>query len=166
MANDHRFRMAGNIFSRALMSVFMDKKARAKYDAIQESKKAARTRKAAPMEAPNAQPATRGPDVAGDDNDVLPETLIHHAIEAAAQELERKKNLPPDRQALIEHALAVHDAKTEVLADLPDAQREKLMVMAMHAFGAEVEGKTAVQGKAKGTSKAATKRQRKKPAKK
>lgn len=158
--------MAGNIFSRALMSVFMDKKARAKYDAIQKSKKAARSRKAAPMSAPNAKPATTAGATDDSVNDVLPETLIHQAIEAASQELERKKNLPPGRQALIEQALSIHDQKTAVLADLPDEQREKLMVMAMHAFGAEVDGATKANAKAMAPEKRKNPKPRKKPAKK
>ena len=157
--------MAGNIFSRALMSVFMDKKARAKYDAIQESKKAARSRNAAPLSTPNARPATNTP-ATDDDNDILPETLIHQAIDAASQELERKKNLPPGRQALIEQALSIHDQKTQVLADLPDEQREKLMVMAMHAFGAEVDGATKANAKAMAPEKGKTSKSRKKPTKK
>ncbi len=140
--------MARNIFSRALMSVFMDKKARDKYDAIQETKRQARRKKGGAGKK-SAAPATaaKAPPPPTEDEDVLPETLIHRAIEAAGQELERKKNLPPGRQALIEQALSIHDQQSRVLDDLPQEQREKLMVMAMHAFGADMDGKTPAKKK-------------------
>lgn len=129
--------MAGKLFSRALMSLFMDKSAREKYDAIQEVKRrddAARTGK--PM--PPPQPAA--PDT---DDDILPETLVQKAIDEAAAELDRKKNMPADRRALIEQALAIQDSKRQLLDDLPQEQREKLIVMAMHAFGAEADARAA-----------------------
>ena len=82
-----------------------------------------------------------------DDLDVLPETLVQQAIESASAELERKKNLPPGRQALIEQALSIHDQKTKLLDDLPEEQREKLVVMAMHAFGSSFDEKADADAK-------------------
>lgn len=120
--------MAGNIFSRALLSIFMDKSARQKLDAINEvkaGKKKPQTQKPNPKSKKASDPA----------DDVLPESLIQQAIGQAEAELDRKKRLPPDRQALIEQALSIHDEQSQILDDLPPDQREKLMVMALHAFG-------------------------------
>lgn len=119
--------MAGNIFSRALLSIFMDKSARRKLDAINEAKSAKKTGKPKNTQKPkdNADPA----------DEVLPETLIQQAIGQAEAEMDRKKRLPPDRQVLIEQALSIHDQQSKILDDLPKEQREKLMVMALHAFG-------------------------------
>lgn len=129
--------MAGKFFSRALMSLFMDKNARDKYDAIQEMK---RRDEAVKNGRPVPQPASAAPQA---DEDILPETLVRKAIDEAAAELDRKKNLPPDRRALIEQALAIQDSKRQLLDDLPTEQREKLIVMAMHAFGAEADARAA-----------------------
>jgi hypothetical protein len=120
--------MAGNIFSRALLSIFMDKSARQKLDAINEVK-AGKTIKGAKKP---ASPNKETPDLV---DDVLPDTLIQQAIGEAQEELDRKKRLPPDRQVLIEQALSIHDQQSKILDELPKEQREKLMVMALHAFG-------------------------------
>ncbi len=128
--------MAGKLFSRALMSLFMDKSAREKYEAIQEVKRRDEAAKSGkPMPPPAAAPEP--------DDGILPETLVRKAIDEAAAELDRKKNLPADRRALIEQALAIQDSKRQLLDDLPQEQREKLIVMAMHAFGNEADARAA-----------------------
>lgn len=120
--------MAGNIFSRALLSIFMDKSARQKLDAINEVK--------AGKKKPSSQKTDQEPQKTSDlADDVLPESLIQQAIGQAEAELDRKKRLPPNRQALIEQALSIHDQQSKILDELPPEQREKLMVMALHAFG-------------------------------
>lgn len=124
--------MAGKFLKRTLLSIFIDKNARDKLEAIEAAKRGE------PIKAP-ARPVTP-PD---DDLDILPETLVRKAIESAAAELDRKKNLPPGRQALIEHALSIHDEKSKLLDELPDDQREKLIVMAMHTFGSTFDEKMA-----------------------
>lgn len=129
--------MAGKFLSRAFLSLFMDKRAREKFEELQAVKKGGQKPAAAPAQTAAAETA------ADDSLDVLPETLIQRAIDAASAELERKKNLPPDRQALIEQALSIHDHQTKLLDDLPKDQREKLIVMAMHAFGAASDEKKA-----------------------
>lgn len=130
--------MAGNFLSRALLSIFIDKSAREKLDAIQEVKRRGKASTVPAPDAPKAPPAA-----APDDDDILPETLVRRAIDEAAAELERKKNLPPGRRALIEEALAIQDSKRKILDDLPVEQREKLMFMAMHAFGQEAGARAA-----------------------
>ena len=120
--------MAGNIFSRALLSIFIDKSARQKLDALNEAK-AGKTKKG------DKKAASSNKEAAELADDVLPDTLIQQAIGQAEEELDRKKRLPPDRQALIEQALSIHDQQSKILDELPKEQREKLMVMALHAFG-------------------------------
>lgn len=120
--------MAGNIFSRALLSIFMDKSARQKLDAMNEvkaSKKKSRPKKSDPGKQKKSDTS----------DDILPESLIQLAVGQAEAELDRKKRLPADRQALIEQALSIHDQQSKILDELPKEQREKLMVMALHAFG-------------------------------
>ncbi len=131
--------MAGNFFKRALLSIFIDKSARQKLDAIEAAKRGNRA-----PEPAASPPATDDP---GDVDDVLPETLVRQAIDSASAELARKKNLPPDRAALIEQALAIHDDKSKLLSDLPEEQREKLIVMAMHTFGSSFDEKKAADAK-------------------
>lgn len=106
----------------------MDKSARQKLDAINEVKSAKKKSNTGTAKARPAQPK----DIA---DDVLPETLISQAIGEAERELDRKERLPADRQALIEQALSIHDQQSKILDELPQEQREKLMVMALHAFG-------------------------------
>ena len=120
--------MAGNIFSRALLSVFMDKSARQKLDAINEVK-------ASKIKPRSKKDASKPQKITDPADDVLPESLIQQAIGQAEAELDRKKRLPPNRQALIEQALSIHDQQSKILDELPKEQREKLMVMALHAFG-------------------------------
>lgn len=106
----------------------MDKSARQKLDAINEVKSGKNKKKSGAIQKSASTPADA-------DDDVLPETLISQAIGEAERELDRKKRLPADRQALIEQALSIHDQQSKILEELPKEQREKLMVMALHAFG-------------------------------
>ena len=106
----------------------MDKSARQKLDAINEVKAG----KVKPRPKKDASNSQKAPDPA---DDILPESLIQQAIGQAEAELDRKKRLPPNRQALIEQALSIHDQQSKILDELPKEQREKLMVMALHAFG-------------------------------
>lgn len=128
--------MAGKFLKRALLSIFIDKNARDKLDALEAVK-----RGKTPPAPDTPPPAT------AEDDDILPETLVRQAIDSASQELERKKNLPPGRAALIEQALAIHDDKSQLLNDLPEEQREKLIVMAMHTFGSSFDEKNAAETK-------------------
>lgn len=142
--------MAGNILSRALLSIFMDKEARAKYDALQKVKRQAADGTLGHEPPPDAAPAATHAD---DGLDILPETLVQRAIEEAGRELDRKKNLPPERRALIEQALSIHDQKSALLDDLPKEQREKLILMAMHAFGDALDTGNAKKAKTAGKKK-------------
>jgi len=132
--------MAGKFLKRALLSIFIDKNARDKLEAIEAVKRGE------PIPTPAAPPAAADLD---DDDDILPETLVRQAIDSASAELDRKKNLPPGRAALIEQALAIHDDKSKLLDDLPDEQKEKLIVMAMQTFGSSFDEKHAAEANQK-----------------
>lgn len=108
--------MLKKVFSKALLSVVMDKKARATLEAAQ-------ARADAPT--PPAAPAS-------------PEELraaARQALEAAQKELAGKPKLTVDRKALILEALAVQKRQTRLLDELPKAQKQKLQAMAQEAFG-------------------------------
>ena len=160
--------MIKKFVSNALLSVVMDKKARDKLNALNESKSQAKKAKApskrapaesdldlprlVPEKAPRrtaaerpaaprqpAPAAPRPPSPLADDED--PAVLIRQALESAEQELIRKQNrthkgkpITPEREALIEQAMAIHRSKSHILDDLDQDQRDKLYVMAMQAL--------------------------------
>lgn len=111
--------MLKKVFSKAILSVVMDKKARETLEAAQAAKGAA------PAAGQPPRPAS-------------PEELrlaARQALEAAEKELAEKPKLNIDRKALILQALAVRKQQTKLLEDLPPDQKEKLQAMAMQAFG-------------------------------
>ncbi len=137
--------MIKKFFSRALLSVVMDKSARQKLDAMQDPDGTS----AAPLPAKSAKEKKskpRPPRPPDDDMlDGLPESLIQHAVDEAR----REARVPPptsgragpggqvsaERQKLLDEAMAVHRKQSKLLDDLPEEQRERLTVMAMTAFG-------------------------------
>jgi len=126
--------MIKKIVSNALLKVFMDKRAR---DTLHASKK----------------PATAGaPDPArvrqadGDKLENLNQDEVTELIRASLDQAEReiidrktRKASNPERQALIDQALAIHRAKRHVVDELPADQREKLMFMALKTLGSTTE---------------------------
>lgn len=143
--------MIKKFVSRALLSMVMDKKAR-------ETLEKRRAGKAGPEAAPasgkgdgrkakSAKPATatQAPAPPGDDLlDDLPETLIRQAIDEAEREITRKKTAAgtgpgSERARLIQEALDIQKRQSKLLDELPQAQREKLVVMAHQALIGDVE---------------------------
>ena len=64
--------------------------------------------------------------------------LIRESLDEAERELNNRKTkraANPDRQALIDQAMAIHRAKRHVVDELPAEQREKLMFMALKTLG-------------------------------
>ncbi len=154
--------MIKKLVSNALLSMVMDKKAREKFTAAQEMKRkqqggdavtpapsptaaspapkgapttAAKAieRTPAPKAAIRAEPRTR-PPVDGSDDDAA---LIREALESAELELiskRQKKTMTPERQALIEQAMAIHRSKSHVLDELDPEHRDKLTFMALKAL--------------------------------
>jgi len=63
----------------------------------------------------------------------------HQTLDQALDSLsERKRNMTPQRQALINGAVAMTKMKANVLDDLDPDQREKLQAMAVAAFSGEM----------------------------
>lgn len=154
--------MIKKLVSNALLSMVMDKKAREKFNAAQEAKARAKA-EADPKPAPPtatkapipsaateprakaAAPAGKAPrpsvaaartrPPAGEDEDAA--ELIRQALEEAELELinkRKRKAMTPQRQALIEQAMAIHRSKSHVLDELDPEQRDKLTFMAMKAL--------------------------------
>ncbi|MEK9726296.1 MAG: hypothetical protein VW405_22800 [Rhodospirillaceae bacterium] len=109
-----------------------------------EDRKPRPRQKAAPAAGPAPTPSRTRPPVEVDTDD--PATLIRQALESAEEELvrrqDRAKNAKPmtaERAALIQNAMAIHRSKAHILDDLPQEQREKLMVMAAQALNDRID---------------------------
>lgn len=111
--------MLKKVFSKALLSVVMDKKARSTLDAAKQ-----RAKKAPPAAA-EALPASA---------EEL-RVAARQALETAEKELASKPKLTGERKALIQQALAVRKQKTKILDELGPDQKIKLQAMALEAFG-------------------------------
>jgi len=134
--------MIKKLFSRALLSMVMDKDARRTLDAMGSDDATPTPSKKAKGKKAKSKPARPPNDDMLDD---LPATLIQQAVDEAR----REAALPPEggntdgpggpvsaeRQKLIQQAMAVHKKQSKLLDELPPEEREKLTVMAMHAFG-------------------------------
>ncbi len=63
--------------------------------------------------------------------------LIMDSLRAAEQELTEKRDMTPERQVLIQQAMATHRSKAHILDDLSQEDREKLYVVAMKTLQEE-----------------------------
>ncbi len=125
--------MIRKLFSKAFMSVVMDKNARGKLKTRKKSKPARKPRPpAAPAKAP---PVT--PPMAAENEDT--HQLIMDSLRAAEQELTEKRDMTPERQALIQQAMDMHRSKAHVLDDISPEEREKLYVVALKSLEAAPE---------------------------
>lgn len=115
--------MIRKLFSKALLSVVMDKSARENLENKRIIKKA---RKASSEAVPRKAPEVEDP-----------RELIAASLKAAEEELASKPEMAPDRRALIQRALAVQRSKSHVLDSLSDEQREKLYVVALKSLKAD-----------------------------
>lgn len=142
--------MIKKLVSRALLSMVIDKKAR-------ETLEKRRTAKAGPATADadgeaKAPASATGP--AGDPLDDLPETLIRQAIDEASREVDRRATAArggpgSDRARLIQDAIDIQKRQSRLLDELPQAQREKLVVMAHQALVGDVEKAQVARAKGK-----------------
>ncbi len=126
--------MIKKFVSNALLSVFMDKKARETLKAVQE------------QDEPSA-PAASGTNTINDLENLVVQSdplenlnkdevadLIRESLDEAEREIVNRKTkraANPERQALIDQAMAIHRSKQYVVDELPLEQREKLMYMAL-----------------------------------
>lgn len=139
--------MIKNFVSDALLSVFMDKKARQKLKTSRKAKAARAPAKGADKpvgDGPDAPPTPAAADPMETMGQDEVTALIRESLNAAEQEISDKKNkraANPSRQALIDKALAIHSSKQHIVDDLPEEQREKLLFMAQQALGEQLKGK-------------------------
>jgi len=115
--------MFRKLFSKALLSVVMDKSARENLKHKRIIKKA---RKISSGEGPGKTPEVEDP-----------QELIAASLKAAEEELASKPEMTPDRRALIQRALAVQRSQSKVLDSLSEEQREKLYVVALKSLKAD-----------------------------
>ena len=124
--------MIKKLVSKVLLSVVMDKNARDRLETRKDRKPA---RKAPPPASPKA-PSVAPPQAAETEET---HQLIMDVLRAAEQELTEKRDMTPDRQALIRQALDLQRSKAHVLDDLSREEREKLYVVALKSLEAEPE---------------------------
>lgn len=131
---------------KALLSVFMDKKARTTLNKT-------RTGKKQPEASPETKPAgalsQSEPDPLSEmDYDEIT-ALIRDSLDAAEQEVtdnkkkaldqESRSTANPSRQDLINKALAIHKSQSHIVDDLPKDQRQKLKLIAIQAFSEQLK---------------------------
>ena len=147
--------MIKKFMSKALLSIFMDKKARTTLDK-------ARAKKNQPDASLEMKPAEVSPEtkpsraLSQSEPDPLSEmdydeitALIRDSLDAAEHEViyNKKKALDkkskptakPSRQDLINKALAIHKSQSHIFDDLPEDQRQKLKLIAFQAFGEQLK---------------------------
>ncbi len=148
--------MIRKFVSNALLSVVMDKDARKKLQDMRANKPAGSTLGKEAISEKSAKPRTKPLADTASSEDVI-ETIAQALAEARAeisggkrpansspaptpsprQPAAPQKRTPaatPERERLIQQAMAIHHEKAHVLEDLDPALREKLMVMAMYAM--------------------------------
>jgi parvulin-like peptidyl-prolyl isomerase len=134
--------MIKKFVSNALLSVFMDKKAREVLKASRAQRQEPNTKPPDPKtveELENAvvQRAPQNDPMDNMDQDEVA-ALIRDSLDEAEREIinrKTKKAANPERQALIDQAMAIHRAKRHIVDDLPPEQKEKLMFMALKTLG-------------------------------
>lgn len=111
--------MLKKLFSKAMLSVVMDKKARGKLDAARVQAENTTRDPAAPLQASAEELRL----------------AARQALENAERELAAKPKLTGERKDLILQALAVRKKQTRILDELGPDQKIKLQAMALEAFG-------------------------------
>ena len=155
--------MFKKLVSKALLSVVMDKNARDNLGAGKKRKPAPKPDPQTPEPAApskglktgakgrkaGASPSPPPPMAETEDT----HQLILDSLRAAEQELTEKRDMTPERQVLIQQAMAMHRSKAHILDDLSQEDREKLYVVALKTIqeepGKAAPGPTARPKKAK-----------------
>ncbi len=132
--------MFKKLVSKALLSVVMDKNARDNLGARKKRKPAPKPDPRAPEPAasskgPKAGVSPSPPPSMAETEDT--HQLIMDSLRAAEQELTEKRDMTPERQVLIQQAMAMHQSKAHILDDLSQEDREKLYVVALKTIQGE-----------------------------
>ena len=129
------FDMFKKFVSNALLSVVVDKKARAKIGAAKGRK---------PTPTPNGENLSIPSMTSREEDD--PKALIHEALASAEEELLHQQNptykgkpITPERATLIEQAMAIRRSKLYILDELTQDQRNKLTQMAIQALNDQTD---------------------------
>ena len=147
--------MIKKFMSKALLSIFMDKKARTTLDNSRAEKKQPdaslemKPAEVSPETKPSRALSQSEPDPLSEmDYDEIT-ALIRDSLDAAEHEViyNKKKALDkkskstanPSRQDLINKALAIHKSQSHIFDDLPEDQRQKLKLIAFQAFGEQLK---------------------------
>ena len=147
--------MIKKFMSKALLSIFMDKKARTTLDKARAEKKQPdaslemKPAEVSPETKPSRALSQSEPDPLSEmDYDEIT-ALIRDSLDAAEHEViyNKKKALDkkskstanPSRQDLINKALAIHKSQSHIFDDLPEDQRQKLKLIAFQAFGEQLK---------------------------
>lgn len=147
--------MIKEFMSKALLSIFMDKKARTTLDKVRAEKKQPdaslemKPAEVSPETKPSRALSQSEPDPLSEmDYDEIT-ALIRDSLDAAEHEViyNKKKALDkkskstanPSRQDLINKALAIHKSQSHIFDDLPEDQRQKLKLIAFQAFGEQLK---------------------------
>jgi hypothetical protein len=147
--------MIKKFMSKALLSIFMDKKARTTLDKARAKKKQPdaslemKPAEVSPETKPSRALSQSEPDPLSEmDYDEIT-ALIRDSLDAAEHEViyNKKKALDkkskstanPSRQDLINKALAIHKSQSHIFDDLPEDQRQKLKLIAFQAFGEQLK---------------------------
>ncbi len=130
--------MIKKFVSNALLSVFMDKQARDKLQSAHRPKPAPATDHTISTDIDDLENQLVGGDPLDNMNKDEVAALIRDSLEEAEREIVNRKAkhaANPDRQALIDQAMAIHRSKRHIVDELPPEQREKLMYMALKTLG-------------------------------
>ncbi len=130
--------MIKKFVSNALLSVFMDKKARDKLQSARDPKQAPATERTPSTDIDDLENQMVGGDPLDDMSRDEVAALIRDSLEEAEREIVSRKTkhaANPNRQALIDQAMAIHRSKRHIVDELPPEQREKLMYMALKTLG-------------------------------
>ena len=147
--------MIKKFMSKALLSIFMDKKARTTLDKARAEKKQPdaslemKPAEVSPETKPSRALSQSEPDPLSEMNYDEITALIRDSLDAAEHEViyNKKKALDkkskstanPSRQDLINKALAIHKSQSHIFDDLPEDQRQKLKLIAFQAFGEQLK---------------------------
>jgi len=126
--------MIKKFVSNALLSVFMDKQAREKLQAKTNPKTSPQPKPSSPTGIADLENQMIGNDPLENMNKDEVATLIRDSLDEAEREIisqKAKRAANPDRQALIDQAMAIQRSKRHIVDELPPDQREKLMFMAL-----------------------------------
>ena len=141
--------------SKALLSIFMDKKARTTLDKARTEKKQPdaslemKPAEVSPETKPSRALSQSEPDPLSEMNYDEITALIRDSLDAAEHEVINNKKKALDKQSkstanlsrqdLINKALAIHKSQSHIFDDLPEDQRQKLKLIAFQAFGEQLK---------------------------